>query len=237
MLHFVIRLQASQANLMRRLNVKGFLKVFAENLKMVQQAEVSLILTEIKLDSGADRSVIIIEQQKEIWKDINGYKISNFGKIIGKRGRELKQYIGVAGYKSVTSVDLGELGKTTLVHRAVALAFIPNPNNLPEVNHKDGNKLNNCVNNLEWVTKEENQKHASFILGKRIGKDCYMTQLTEETVLKIYNDYKENKKATYQDIADKYGTSRSNVAHIVLGIDWKYLNLEPIYKRGKYKVR
>ena len=64
-----------------------------------------------------------------------------------------------------------------------------------------------------------------------------MTQLTEETVLKIYNDYKENKKATYQDIADKYGTSRSNVAHIVLGIDWKYLNLEPIYKRGKYKVR
>ena len=178
-----------------------------------------------------------IVQQKEIWKDINGYKISNFGKIIGKRGRELKQYIGVAGYKSVTSVDLGELGKTTLVHRAVALAFIPNPNNLPEVNHKDGNKLNNCVNNLEWVTKEENQKHASFILGKRIGKDCYMTQLTEETVLKIYNDYKENKKATYQDIADKYGTSRSNVAHIVLGIDWKYLNLEPIYKRGKYKVR
>ena len=181
--------------------------------------------------------MISIEETKEIWMDINGYKISNFGKIIGKRGRELKQYIGVAGYKSVSSVDLGELGKTTLVHRAVALTFIPNPDNLPEVNHKDGNKLNNCVDNLEWVTKEENQKHASFILGKRIGKDCYMTQLTEETVLKIYNDYKENKKATYQDIADKYGTSKSNVAHIVLGIDWKYLNLEPIYKRGKYKVR
>lgn len=183
------------------------------------------------------KEVQTIEEAKEIWKDINGYKISNFGKIIGKRGRELKQYIGVAGYKGVSSVDLGELGKTTLVHRAVALAFIPNPNNLPEVNHKDGNKLNNCVNNLEWVTKEDNQKHASFILGKRIGKDCYMTQLTEETVLKIYNDYKENKKATYQDMADKYGTSKSNVAHIVLGIDWKYLNLEPIYKRGKYKVR
>ena len=47
--------------------------------------------------NGADRSVIITEEVKEIWKDINGYKISNFGKIIGKRGRELKQYIGVAG--------------------------------------------------------------------------------------------------------------------------------------------
>ena len=91
------------------------------------------------------------------------------------------------------------MGKTTLVHRAVALAFIPNPNNLPEVNHKDGNKLNNCVNNLEWVTKEENQKHASFILGKRIGKDCYMTQLTEETVVKIYN-VSRNKRTSKKQI-------------------------------------
>ena len=50
----------------------------------------------------------------------------------------------------------------------------------------------------------------------------------------IYSDYKNNKKATYQDMAEKYGTSKSNVAHIVLGIDWKYLNLKPIYKRDKY---
>lgn len=120
------------------------------------------------------------------------------------------------------------------MHRAVTLAFLPNPNNLPEVNHKDGNKLNNHLSNLEWVSSKENQLHASFVLGKRIGEDCYMTQLTEETVLQLYNDYKENKNATYQDMAEKYGTSKSNVAHIVLGIDWRYLNLEPIYKRGRY---
>ena len=120
------------------------------------------------------------------------------------------------------------------MHRAVALAFLPNPNKLPEVNLKDGNKLNNHLSNLEWVSSKENQLHASFVLGKRIGKDCYMTQLTEETVLQLYNDYKENKNATYQDMAEKYGTSKSNVAHIVLGIDWRYLNLEPIYKRGRY---
>lgn len=177
--------------------------------------------------------MIIIEEVKEIWKEINGYKISSFGRIIGKRGKLLKPYITNWGYEG-TKVDLGELGKTSLVHRAVALVFIPNPDNLPQVNHKDGNKLNNHVDNLEWISSEGNQQHASFVLGKRIGKDCYMTQLTEEIVLQIYNDYKNNKNATYQDMADKYGTSKSNVAHIVLGIDWKYLKLKPIYKRGRY---
>lgn len=132
---------------------------------------------------------------------------------------------------------MGELGVVRSVHRAIATVFIPNPDNLPEVNHIDGNKANNCADNLEWISKKDNQQHACFTLGKRIGKDCYMTQLTEETVLKIYNEYKDNPKVTYQDLADKYGTSKSNVTHIILGIDWKYLNLEPIYRRGRYKKR
>lgn len=128
----------------------------------------------------------------------------------------------------------GKYGRQTNLHRIVAIAFIPNPNNLPQVNHIDGNKENNRVDNLEWVTQEENQKHACFELGKRIGKDCYMTELTEETVLQLYEDYKNNPNYSYKDMAEKYNTSTSNVAHIVLGIDWKYLNLEPIYKKGKY---
>lgn len=61
-----------------------------------------------------------------------------------------------------------------------------------------------------------------------------MTELTEETVLQLYEDYKNNPNYSYKDMAEKYNTSASNVAHIVLGIDWKYLNLEPIYKKGKY---
>ena len=129
--------------------------------------------------------------------------------------------------------------KLFYVHRLVASAFIENPDNKPEVNHKDGDKDNNKDTNLEWVTESENIQHAfdTKLASGRKGEAHHACTITEETVLKIYNDYKENKKATYQDIADKYGTSRSNVAHIVLGIDWKYLNLEPIYKRGKYKVR
>lgn len=82
-----------------------------------------------------------------------------------------------------------------MLHRVIALSFILNAKNLSQVNHIDGNKQNNRVDNLEWVDSYDNQKHACFVLGKRTGKDCYMTQLTEETVLNKYNDYRNNKKS------------------------------------------
>lgn len=56
------------------------------------------------------------------------------------------------------------------VHRLVALAFIPNPNNLPEVNHKDGNKLNNNIDNLEWVSKSDNIKHSFNTLNREVKR-------------------------------------------------------------------
>ena len=113
---------------------------------------------------------------KEEWKNITSmeyYQASNLGrirsvehyiksnfhncKLVKRKGKILKQYKGV--YYSITINDKGKTRKR-LVHRLVAEAFIPNLLNKPCINHKDGNKLNNNVNNLEWCTIQENTKHA-----------------------------------------------------------------------------
>ena len=100
----------------------------------------------------------------EIWKEIEipGYFISNLGKLKGRSGKLLKLQINKNGYYTVSLKPNGKnkKAKTIKIHQFVAKAFIPNPINLPYINHKDGNKLNNTINNLEWCTAAENIKHA-----------------------------------------------------------------------------
>ena len=99
-----------------------------------------------------------------IFKDVKGYEdyyqVSSCGKLVSKiTGKELKTHGNGRGYAVYTS----RINKKTVrirVHRAVAEAFIPNPDNKPIVNHKDGVKRNNKVSNLEWNTESENTHHA-----------------------------------------------------------------------------
>lgn len=99
----------------------------------------------------------------EIWKDIKGYEgiyqISNLGRIKNCKGIVKKLQRDKDGYLR-TNLYKGKQIKTIFAHRAVALAFINNPYKKAEVNHIDGNKENNSVENLEWCTKSENEKHA-----------------------------------------------------------------------------
>lgn len=88
------------------------------------------------------------------------YDVSNTGNVRRVGGKVLKPAL-VAGYPRVT---VG--GKNCHIHRLVAIAFIPNPENKPCVNHKDGDKQNNHVSNLEWATYSENELHAYNVLGK-----------------------------------------------------------------------
>lgn len=108
----------------------------------------------------------LISMEQEIWKDIPGYEglyqVSNLGKVkrlpIGKQwpyrqthNNIRKQRLSTSGYLRV-NLSKNNKVKWYNVHRLVALAFIPNPDNLPIINHKDENKTNNCVENLEWCT-------------------------------------------------------------------------------------
>ena len=89
------------------------------------------------------------------------YEISSFGNVIsnnfGKR-KILKQSTMTSGYKMVVLKKDGKQ-KSFSIHRLMAIAFLPNDNNLPQVNHKDGNKLNNDLSNLEWCTQSQNIQH------------------------------------------------------------------------------
>ena len=102
-----------------------------------------------------------MQQKPIIINDIvTNYLIDENGQIFNtKTNKYLKGSIKNTGYKmALLSIDGKK--KDYAIHRLVAEAFIPNPNNKPVVNHKDGNKLNNCVSNLEWTTYSENRTHA-----------------------------------------------------------------------------
>lgn len=111
--------------------------------------------------------------------------------------------------------------KTYAVHRIVAEAFIPNPNKLPQVNHKDGNKENNTVYNLEWVTAKENMKHAyANNLNSNKGEKNPKAKLTNSDVENIWKNFIDSKNLRDSDIAAHFGVSDTTINNIRIGRTW-----------------
>lgn len=135
--------------------------------------------------------------------------------------KKLKPYKNCWGYMLV---DMRKDGKRFIkcVHRLVAETFIPNMNNKTQVNHIDGNKENNCVDNLEWVTCSENQYHAFEIGLKPKNFNHPFSKFTKEDILYIRNNYQKNKKGFgIRTLARKYGVCDSTIRQIVVGITYK----------------
>lgn len=180
-----------------------------------------------------------MSKEIEIWRNIKNYEglyqVSNTGKIKRLKGKCLAK---AGKYRTVAEsiltcfpnktrynylyVNLNNNGiKQFRVHRLVALHFIPNPNNLPEVNHIDGDKNNNHVSNLEWCTNLQNIRH-SYKIGThkiRKGDNAPNTKLTESQVDEIRQ--RLNKKESGRSIAKKFGVSEGMISLIKHNKNWK----------------
>ena len=178
---------------------------------------------------------------KEIWKDIEGYEglyqISNLGNVkslhrianIPNGHRKVKERIlkqtENRGYRAVI-ISKEKTRKEFSAHRLVAFHFIPNPENKPEVNHIDGNKSNNKVENLEWVTPSENIRHSYAVgLARNDGENHPASKLTEYDVRVIKQMLKDGMRVC--DIHKKFSSiiSRYAIKDIKSGKSWKNIKL------------
>ena len=109
--------------------------------------------------------------KNETWKRIpeakGEYKISSLGRVMGPSGKIRKLYRWESGYLGIGILAKSGKNKIFRVHRLVAEAFIQNPSGKTQVNHKNGDKTDNRVDNLEWCTPSENMRHCIDVLGRR----------------------------------------------------------------------
>ena len=149
------------------------------------------------------------------------YIVNEDGSVIGTFGRVLKPKIAKTGYQEI-SIYIDGKPKTWLVHRLVATCYIPNPMNKPFVNHKDGVKTNNCVENLEWVTHQENMEHAKNNRLVWQGEDNANSTITDEQAEEICKLLEYGLRNI--DIRKQFNISKTIVASIRAGDSWKHIS-------------
>lgn len=151
---------------------------------------------------------------------IDNLQVSNFGDVISN-GKLLHHEITKNEYHRV-HISRNKRDIKLLVHRLVAEAFIPNPNNLPCVNHKDGNKHNNHVDNLEWCTYSDNEKHA-YLNDLKCAKHELngYAKITLQIADEIRSKYKyRSKDRNAYVLAKEYGLNPRTIYQIVKYETW-----------------
>ena len=181
------------------------------------------ILPVCAIPNGKD----VVDLKGEVWEPLADiYHVSNFGRAKTKSAtgtRLLTIRKSKYGYCWV-NVRIGE--KTNhFLHRLVAKVFIPNPENKPEVNHIDGDKTNNCVNNLEWCTSSENKKHAVDTGLTTQGEKNAKAKLTKDEVRRIVEMYRRSEYelgvVTFSDLARKNNVTPGVIREIITRKSYK----------------
>jgi NUMOD4 motif-containing protein len=204
----------------------------ARHKKLTELLNINIIKPTINKNKELYRiPTTVLDLNSEIWKDIKDYErfyqISNLGRIkslqrISSHGHQLEEKLikqnNVKGYLYVTLNKNGQF-KSCRVNRLVALAFIPNPNNFPDVNHKNLIKTENNVDNLEWMTKIDNIRHArangSFTKKPPGNPKINISQVKEIRTLWLSKNYTQAK------IAEIYNLAPNTVSLIVNNKRWK----------------
>lgn len=167
------------------------------------------------------------------------YLVSEDGNVYSIReGQPVQKasHVDTSRYHRISLVNDEGVSKKYLVHRLVATTYIPNPENKPEVNHIDGDKLHNHVSNLEWVTRKENLVHAFSINLKSVsGENNPRCQLKEFEVVEIYNFLLEGQLA--KDLASRYGVKKEVIKGIKYRKNWMYLLKDLPALSVKYKSK
>lgn len=175
-------------------------------------------------------------ENDEEWKPIAGFfnEVSNLGRVRsvthkagnGKtyQGKILKPIITKSGYVNVClTTGENETRITKRVHRLVAEAFCENPEDKDEINHKDGNKENNRAENLEWVTRSENEQHAydNNLIKVLKGSEKPCAKLDEEDIRNIRKEYENG--CLQIELAEQYGVARQTISSIVNRKAWAHV--------------
>lgn len=178
-----------------------------------------------------------MEEWREI-KDFPNYNVSNLGNVMNiKTNKQMKLNLKAGYYQICLTNEVCR--KQFKVHQLVACAFIPNPENKPEVNHEDKNKLNNNVTNLTWMTHQENCQHKSIGLVYKSNKNkpiIRLDKMTEE-ILENYNSiedagewaFNNNLTVNTHNGRNAIGNCLNGLTKSAYGYKWKYIeknNLE-----------
>lgn len=161
------------------------------------------------------------------YKDIPGYekryRIYEDGRIWSYRSKRfLRQFIDNDGYIRHT-LCVNNKRKNQTLHRWIYLAFIGDIPKGKQVNHKDGNKINNSIENLEVMTHQQNVVHAweNGLQKRRVGSKMWSSKLKEKDIQKIRSLYK--KGHSQKEIGEMFGITQSNISHIVNSNTWSHV--------------